>query len=263
MTFCLVISPAKKMDVVEGPPSAAGAPALLQRTRVLMRAVRDLDYQRAKELWRCSDALARLNFSRFHGMDLLRDPTAAVMSYEGVQYRHLSPAVMSDSQLAYLARHLRILSGFYGVLRPFDGVVPYRLEMQAKLGTDGADDLYGFWGTSLYDTLAARFDAVVNLASVEYAKAVLPHARPEGPRILTCLFGELHEGRLVQRATEAKAARGTFVRWCAERGIEEFDGLASFDERGYSLNASLSTSATLTFTRDATQRASRGKTRAG
>ncbi|MCH3943328.1 MAG: peroxide stress protein YaaA [Atopobiaceae bacterium] len=263
MSLCLVISPAKKMNEVEGPPLPAGTPALLDRTRVLMQAVRRLGYAEARELWHCSDALARLNFDRFRDMDLQRAPTAAVMSYEGIQYRHLSPAVMSEPELAYLAAHLRILSGFYGVLRPFDGVVPYRLEMQAKLAVDGSHDLYGFWGTALYEALAAEFDAIVNLASREYARAVAPCARQGGPAILTCLFGELREGRLVQRATEAKAARGTFVRWCAERGVEEARDMAGFGERGYSLDEDLSDEKALVFTRDATRGASRGRTRAG
>lgn len=193
--------------------------------------MRALSYDQAKELWGCSDALAELNFERVRTMDLRAEGalTPAVVAYEGIQYQHLAPRVMDEAQLAYVQEHLRILSGFYGVLRPLDGVVPYRLEMQAKLAAGDAPDLYAFWGDRLYRTLADETDVIVNLASVEYAKAVLPHAKAAGmraPRIVTCLFGTIDaQGRLKQRATAAKAARrlhGALVRRAqrpASRGL--------------------------------------------
>ena len=141
-----------------------------------------------------------------------------------------------------MQEHLRILSGFYGVLRPLDGVVPYRLEMQAKLAVDGARNLYEFWGDSLSRVLAAETDVIVNLASVEYAKAVVPSADRCGARVLTCLFGTVDaRDRLVQRSTAAKAARGTMVRWCAENAIKEPADLQAFDALGYAFDPARST----------------------
>ena len=247
MSFVCIVSPAKKMNVVDGPPAVTAAPRFLQRTETLMRAMQALSYDEAKALWKCSDKLARLNYDRFAHMDLHHDCTAAVAAYEGIQYQHLAPQVMSEDQLAWLNDHLRILSGFYGVLRPFDGVVPYRLEMQARLAVDGAQNLYEFWGDTLARDLAQHADSVVNLASVEYAKSVLPWAEAADLRVLTCVFGELREGRFVQRATEAKAARGTFVRWCAEHDVQDLDELRAFDERGYALDESRSNAQRLVF----------------
>ncbi len=147
-----------------------------------MRAVRALSRDEAQALWACSDRLADLNYERFQAMNLERDTTAAAVAYEGIQYTHLAPGVMSERELAWLDEHLRILSGLYGVLRPLDGVVPYRLEMQARLAVDGERDLYGFWGNSLYETLVEEgCDTIVNVASVEYARAVTPWVRPDGP----------------------------------------------------------------------------------
>lgn len=250
MSLRFIVSPAKKMRVVDAPPWPAGQPALLGRARVVAEAVRALSRDEAQALWGCSDRLADLNYERFQGMDLARGCTAAVVAYEGIQYTHLAAQVMSERELAWLEGHLRILSGLYGVLRPLDGVVPYRLEMQARLAVGGARDLYGFWGDSLYEGLAAEGCAtIVNVASVEYARAVTPWVRPDGPQVLTCLFGTVRDGRLRQAATEAKAARGTFVRWCAERGVEDAGELRAFSERGYALDEGRSDDATLVFVR--------------
>lgn len=243
-----VISPAKKMNVVDGLPWEQ-MPAYVDRARRLLAELRSLAPGELKGLWRCSDALAALNCERVRTMDLDAGLTPAVLAYEGIQYQAMAPSVMTDDELDYLRRHLRILSGFYGVLRPFDGVVPYRLEMQAKLAVDGNRDLYGFWGPALYDALVAEgVRVVVNLASVEYARAVTPYVEPP-TTLITCLFGRERDGRLVQKATEAKAARGSFVRWCAERGVEDARGFADFDAMGFSLNQRLSQEDALVFTR--------------
>lgn len=240
-----IVSPAKKMNVVDDSLPWRDRPAFLEHTRTLAQAVGSLCYDEAKAIWQCSDTLAELNFERFRYMDLeAATLTPAILAYEGIQYQHLAPQVMESAQLAYLQEHLRILSGFYGVLRPFDGVVPYRLEMQAKLAVDGCSNLYDYWGPVLYETLAAEADVIVNLASVEYAKVVLPHAAAAvkqglpASRIVTCLFGALDaSGRLVQRSTAAKAARGSMVRWCAEQGVQCVEDLREFDVMGYAFDA--------------------------
>ncbi|OUO46590.1 hypothetical protein B5F79_06620 [Olsenella sp. An285] len=250
MRLRIITSPAKKMRVVDAPPWPVREPAFLPRAQRLVEELKALTRDEAQTLWRCSDRLADLNYERVRTMDLTRGDTAAVIAYEGIQYTHMAPEVMSEGELAWLDEHLRILSGLYGVLRPLDAVVPYRLEMQARLAAGGARDLYGFWGDSLYEALAAECDLIVNVASVEYARAVTPFVREGGPQILTCLFGVLRDGRLRQPATEAKAARGTFIRWCAEHGVKGPDELRGFRERGYTLDEGRSDAATLVFVRE-------------
>lgn len=144
-------------------------------------------------------------------MDLRRGLTPAILSYEGIQYRYMAPDVFTDAQFDYLQEHLRILSGFYGLLRPFDGVTPYRLEMQAKLSVDGAKDLYAFWGADLASALAQDAGWVLDLASKEYSDAVAKHL-PPSVRLVRCVFGEEQEGRVVERAL---CARWPGARWCA------------------------------------------------
>ena len=159
MPLLLIISPAKRMDMVEGPPSACSRPEFLESATQLAHGLLALGYDGARQVWRCSEAIARRSWAQLQTMpdDMLADPallSPAVTSYVGIQYQHLAPQVMSDRQIDWLRAHLRILSGLYGVLRPLDGVVPYRLEMQARLPMGASRDLYGFWGERIHDALA-------------------------------------------------------------------------------------------------------------
>lgn len=237
------------MNVVDDLLVWRDVPRFVDDAARLAEAVRALSYEEAKALWQCSDALAELSFERFRMIDVRGGVlTPAVLAYEGIQYQHLAPQVMTDDQLGYLQEHLRILSGFYGVLRPLDGVAPYRLEMQAKLEVGAARNLYEFWGDRLCRALAEESDVIVNLASVEYAKAVTPHAERAGCRVVTCLFGVVDaRGKLVQRSTAAKAARGSMVRWCAEHAMQRVDDLREFNVAGYHFDAERSTGEKLVF----------------
>ena len=194
-------------------------------------------------LWKCNDSIAQLNIERLKAMTLRQNLTPAILSYEGIQYRYMAPGVMTAGQLEYLREHLRMLSGFYGLLRPFDGVTPYRLEMQAKLSVDGAKDLYAFWGDSLAKHLEG--DWVLNLASKEYSKAVTPYL-PESS-VLTCVFGEWLNGKVIEKGTICKMARGQMVRWLAENGIEKAEKIREFADLEYRFDTELSTENTFVF----------------
>ena len=105
-------------------------------------------------------------------MDLQSSLTPALLAYDGIQYTYMAPAVFEDGQFDYVQEHLRILSGFYGVVKPMDGVVPYRLEMQAKAVVDEYKNLYDFWGDDLYREVMDESRILVNLASKEYSKCI-------------------------------------------------------------------------------------------
>lgn len=224
----IIISPAKKMneDLDGLPPS--GLPVLLEETERLLTYLRGLALPELKKLLACNDQLADLNYRRYQSMDLRERLTPALLAYEGIQYRYMAPAVFSQSALDYVQEHLRILSGFYGVLRPFDGVTPYRLEMQAKLRTDFCKDLYDFWGGKLAEALSPD-GAVIDLASGEYSRAVVPHL-PAGTRVVTPVFGELRsDGKVVEKGVHVKMARGEMVRFLAEGRIEDPEDLVGFE----------------------------------
>ncbi len=238
----LIISPAKKMNICEDSIQRNRLPAFLDRTRGLMDYVRSLSFEEAKTLWQCNQKLAELNFRRFQEMDLERRLTPAILSYEGIQYQYMAPHVFDQGCLDYVQDHLRILSGFYGILKPLDGVVPYRLEMQAKIQLpwkgQTCKSLYDFWGDLLFKELTAEDPVIINLASKEYSKAIEPFLRSDHTMIHV-VFGSLAQdlkgGQKVKvKATEAKMARGEMVRYLAEikaRCPEDLKGFQRLDYR--------------------------------
>lgn len=228
----IIISPAKKMNVDTDSLAPESLPAFLADTERLKAALQKLTAGELQTLWRCSDAIARQNIERLEEMDLRRRLTPAVLAYEGIQYQYMAPGVFTEEQIAYIREHLRILSGFYGILGPFDGVVPYRLEMQARLAVDGYRDLYAFWGGKLADKLAGETDCVIDLASKEYSRAVKPWI-PPSVRWITCIFGQLREGKVVEKGTMCKMARGRMVRWMAENRIDRPEAVRAFAELDY------------------------------
>lgn len=243
-----IISPAKKMNETPDILDFQGYPEFVEDADILREYMAGLSYGEAKALWKCNDSIAELNFERFHQMDLRRGLTPAIMAYEGIQYQYMAPAVMDEASLSYLQEHLRILSGFYGILKPMDGVVPYRLEMQAKLKPElkvpctpenpadieakGFKTLYQFWGRRLADALFRETDTIINLASKEYSKAVSSYLIPD-IRFITCVFGEYKDGKIIEKGTFAKMARGEMVRFMAERRAESPEDMKKFDRLGY------------------------------
>ena len=235
----IIIAPAKKMIVDMDSFAVDSLPRFLEPAERLKAVLQTLSPKELQGLWKCNDAIAKLNVERLEHMDLRRNLTPAIIAYEGIQYRYMAPGVMEATHLDYLREHLRILSGFYGLLRPFDGVTPYRLEMQAQLKVDGYRDLYQFWGDRLARQLASETDFVLNLASKEYSKAVEPHL-PESVRFVTCTFGEWKGGKVIEKGTQCKMARGQTVCWMAEHKIEGPENLRAFDQLGYYFHGELS-----------------------
>lgn len=228
----IIISPAKKMNVDNDSLLWKDLPVFLARTERLCGELQNMTYEELKKLWKCNDQIAQQNVERLEHMELRKALTPAVLAYEGIQYQYMAPGVFTDGEFEYIQEHLRILSGFYGVLRPFDGVTPYRLEMQAKLNVDGAKDLYAFWGDSLAQSIFAETDCIINLASKEYSQCISRYL-PENVRFITCTFGEEKDGKIVEKGTMCKMARGEMVRWMAENRVKEPAELKNFIGRHY------------------------------
>ena len=244
----IIISPAKKMRMDTDTLAPLGLPLFAEEAEHLRDFLRAHSAAELKTLWDCSEKIAAQNMRRLQDMDLRNSLTPAILSYDGIQYQYMAPAVFEDAQLAYVQEHLRILSGFYGVLRPMDGVTPYRLEMQAKAAVDGHRDLYGFWGDRLYRAVRDGSRAILNLASQEYARCIETHLQP-GDRFVTCVFAEREGGRLIQKGVYVKMARGQMVRYLAERGAAEPEACKSFEGGGYRFAAELSDEKQFVFVR--------------
>ncbi len=242
----ILLSPAKKMNVDTDSLSPASLPQFLPEAEIIRARLRRMRVKELQALWRCNDAIAALNVERLREMDLQRNLTPALLAYEGIQYQYMAPRVLERGQLDYMGGHLRILSGFYGLLRPFDGVVPYRLEMQARLSIRKSKDLYSFWGDKLARQLRDETNLILNLASQEYSRAVEPHLGP-GVRFLTCTFGEERSGKVVEKGTLCKMARGEMARWLAEERITDPDAVKGFARLGYAYSGAYSTADNFVF----------------
>ena len=245
----IIISPAKKMNINTDTLACRSVPVYLKETGELLEWMRSLSYAEAKEIWKCNDKIAEQNYRRFQEMDLERNLTPAVIAYEGIQYQYMAPSVFEGKEIQYIQEHLYILSGFYGVLRPLDGVTPYRLEMQAKAAVAGTRNLYEFWGDAICRAVTAGDWTILNLASKEYSKCVEKYLGP-GDRFVTCVFGELVDGKVRQKGTLAKMARGEMVRYLAQTGGREPEDARGFDRLGYRFREELSGPAEYVFIKE-------------
>jgi cytoplasmic iron level regulating protein YaaA (DUF328/UPF0246 family) len=251
----IIISPAKKMTVDTDSLSWKDFPVFLPQTEILLQQLQTMDDAALKKLWNCNDKIASLNIQRLKNMDLRQHLTPAILAYEGLQYQYMAPTVFSEAEYTYIQEHLRILSGFYGLLRPFDGVTPYRLEMQAKLKNPNGNDLYHYWNNLLAETLFHESNYIINLASKEYSLCVSKYLSPE-IRFITCVFGEEKNGKVIEKGTMCKMARGEMVRYMAEQQIKDPEHIKQFQRLDYSFDTAKSTEETFVFVRKGAQECS-------
>lgn len=242
----IIISPAKKMNMDTDSLAFDDLPQFLPEAQKIQLTMQSMRPGELQALWHCNDAIAALNVQRLCKMDLEKNLTPAILAYEGIQYRYMAPGVFEDGHFDYIEKHLRILSGFYGLLRPFDGVTLYRLEMQARLSVNGCKDLYTYWGNKLAFQLCRETDWILNLASKEYSRAVTAHL-PPNIRVVSCVFGQWQNGKLVEKGTLCKMARGQMVRFLAEHNITAAEAILAFNQLGYTYSAEHSTADRLAF----------------
>ena len=235
----IILSPAKKMITDTDSIAPVGMPDFLDKTTEILSWMKSLEKDELKAIWKCNDKIARQNFDRLENMDLYHMLTPAILSYEGIAFQYMAPAVFENGQFAYIQKHLRILSAFYGSLKPLDGVKPYRLEMQAKVTIGNTRNLYDYWGDLLYQSVIDDSRIIINLASKEYSKCIEKYLSPEDTYI-TITFCELSGEKLVTKGTYAKMARGEMVRFMAERGIENPADIQEFNRLGYRFREDLS-----------------------
>lgn len=253
-----VISPAKTLDF-ETPPHTRKAtqPQFIDRAAELVEDARGLSPEDIRELMGVSENIAELNHARFMNWAQpfsLDNAKQAVLAFRGDVYTGLDADTLSAGQLGFAQKHLRILSGLYGLLRPLDLMQPYRLEMGLKFANRGGRNLYEFWGSELTSALNASLKksgspVLVNLASNEYFRAV--KARELEAEVITPVFKDLKNDRYKVISFFAKKARGQMARYIIEQELDDVAGLKKFRRDGYRYNAKESTARELVFTRDA------------
>lgn len=251
----IVLSPAKRLDFTEGPQTApATAPRFAEDTASLSKTTRRLTRADLRRLMSISDTLADLNRQRFQAFDpeATDAGVAAAYAFAGDVYEGLKARDLDAPALNWAQDHLRILSGFYGLLRPLDRIQPYRLEMGTRLKTRRGSSLYEFWGDRLSKQLnadaAGQIDpTLINLASQEYFGAV--DARALRLPVVTPHFRESKDGQSRIISFFAKKARGGMARFAIDERIERAQDLKAFDRDGYRFDKTASSDTDWIFTR--------------
>jgi len=243
----LVISPAKTLDYETLLPTRVHTmPDYLDDAAQLVKRARKYSVDDVKTLMAVSEKIALLNVERFKKWRrplTSKHARQAMLAFKGDVYVGLDAFTMSEGDLAFAQQHLRILSGLYGLLRPLDLMLPYRLEMGRKIDTERGKNLYEFWGDSITEGLNDQFQRkgskyLINLASNEYFKVIKPKLLQA--EIITPHFKEYKNGDYKVLGVYAKRARGMLSRYIIKNRIEEPEAIKQFCEGGYRFNAAMS-----------------------
>lgn len=247
----IIISPAMKMKVDTNAFAAKSQPQFLTQAKELSDFLKKCSFTRLKSIWGGSDRTTEEGQKQLAALDIteVEGLTPAIISYSGIQYQYMAPDLFTAEALAYLQKNVRILSGLYGVLRPFDGVWPYRLEMKNKVLGFREPNLYKYWGETLADNLFDKNDVVINLASKEYSKNIAPYLSDKR-QMITIDFQEQKNGQWKTVGVHAKMARGEMVRFISENELKQPEELQQFDDFGFQFVAEESTASRYVFRTD-------------
>ena len=249
-----ILSPAKTLDMDAVPEGLVTTrPRLQGQTRSLAETLQPYTPAKLSKLMSISDKLAKLNAQRWSDFGDRSNPRGpAAMCFRGDVYQGLEAWTLDSRSLAWAQKHVRILSGLFGLLRPLDVIQPYRLEMGTKLKTDAGSNLYQFWGDAITkilrkDMADAKAGTLVNLASDEYSKAI--DFDGLGVNVLETTFLQRAGGKDKFISFHAKRARGLMARWMAEHRPKSIKDLRGFNLEGYRCDAKASDDVQLVFTR--------------
>ena len=247
----IIISPAMKMKVDTNAFAAKSQPQFLTQAKELSDFLKKCSFTQLKSIWGGSDRTTEEGQNQLATLDIteVEGLTPAIISYSGIQYQYMAPDLFTAEALAYLQKNARILSGLYGVLRPFDGVWPYRLEMKNKVLGFREPNLYKYWGETLANNLFDKNDVVINLASKEYSKNIAPYLSDKR-QMITIDFQEQKNGQWKTVGVHAKMARGEMVRFISENELKQPEELQQFDDFGFQFVAEESTASRYVFRTD-------------
>ncbi|NNG83002.1 peroxide stress protein YaaA [Acinetobacter sp. ANC 5378] len=257
-----LISPAKTLDYESALPTDAHTlPRLLEHSQELIDVSRKLSAADIANLMSVSEKIAKLNVERFNDWQSefnFSNARQALFAFKGDVYTGLDAYDLNDQYIEFAQNHLRMLSGLYGLLRPLDLMMPYRLEMGTKLQNPRGHNLYQFWGDHITrlineDLEQANSELLVNIASDEYYKSVIE--RKIKAEIIKPVFLDQKNGKYKVISFYAKKARGLMARYIIENQLNQVEDLKSFNTDGYYFDAESSLKGELVFKRDEQQAA--------
>lgn len=252
-----IISPAKKLLATPRPSyKKSTSLRFLEQTLELVELLKSMNVAEISQLMGLSETLARLNFERYQDFSIdgsTKQPSAnALFLFQGDVYQSLNASTLEDTAIEFAQKHLNILSGLYGLIRPLDLIQPYRLEMGTSLANSAGNNLYDYWQPTLTTHLNNELKkhqnpVLLNLASSEYCKAIKASALKYP--MVNVHFKENKNGQLKTIGIHAKKARGAMARYIIENQLDDIDGVIRFKNLDYQYQKSLSDELNLVFSR--------------
>lgn len=244
----IVISPAKLMNFEGSIPAVkTTAPLFPEKTATLVEICRQLSEREIVAKMKVNATIAHHVYEYFQTFDFESTPRrAAALAYNGIAYKGLNAADFSQEDYDFARQHFNILSALYGILRPFDEIKPYRLEMHRKIVPAGFKSLYDFWEDLLNDYLGRKLKKddkiVIDVSSSEYGRILNPTKLPKGTRIISMNFLQHQANNLKQIVVHTKKARGMLSRFIIKNKIYRLEDVKAFDSEGYFFYPKLSSS---------------------
>ena len=242
----IIISPAKRMKYDDYGAEFFTRPVFYDEAKIIAERMAQLPFDTLKSVLKTNDKLTADAYNMYQTIFAREDYSAAILSFDGIQYKYMAPTVFDDGMFRYVSDNVYILSALYGALRPFDMVLPYRLEMNSPVKAAGFNSMYDFWGDKIANEVYKDDDLVLGLTSAEYTKSVLKYVSGSR-RFVYVSFGELIDGKVVEKGVYVKMARGDMVRYLAENDIHDTEGVKGYNGLGYVYHPELSDDKRLTF----------------
>lgn len=249
----ILLSPAKMMSLETSANWEPTTPQFLEHSKVIMDVMKEMSTSDLENLMKISKDLAELNVERnqvWNTEPTKEESVSAALAFKGEVYRALDAETLDQNAQKYLNDNVFLLSGLYGMLRPTDRVMLYRLEMGSRLDVHGSKNLYGFWKeilTPYFNSIVKEDEIILNLASNEYVK-VLDKKKLKSPMI-EVEFQDYRDGKLKKIMMYFKNARGAMARYCAENNVQTLEEIKAFNGDGYRFDENLSKDNVLIFTR--------------
>ncbi len=235
----VVISPSLTMSKVDDNFKELTIPQQISKVKEIVKNINSLSYEEFKTKLSIKDKLAELNIERYKNFKFDNLGSAAILSYTGTAYKSIKAHSFSYDEMEFAGKNLRILSGLYGVLRPYDSIYEYRLEMKTPICINNSKNLYEYFGDSIYNNIVKDDREIINLCSEEYSKNLSPYIG-ERDRFITCSF-KIKKGNVLRSlSTDAKKTRGLMVNFIVKNKIENKEYLKEFNDNGYEFNKDLS-----------------------
>lgn len=228
----IVITPAKRMKDDINYLEVESEPVFLKETEIILKYLKKLSIYEVKQLLKCSDKIAQEAYENYQQIDLKSNTVPALLAYDGIQYNSLAAHILTNEDYEYTKKYVRILSGFYGVLKPFDGVVPYRLELNNKLAFEGYNNLYQFWGNKMYQELIKDDYEILDLGAKQYTR-ILKRYLDQNINYVKCYFMEKEGNVFKEIGVYVKQARGEMIRFLIKKRVTNFEQVKEFKGLGY------------------------------